>query len=104
MTRQRHPDKTARPFLQTGALPAAPPGSGWNREAEEAQLLPDHWVAPLWYLPRGIVAHPTKAVGPPQPLEPLLRSLQAERAAFGGERTDARARTSPMAQGLRFEV
>ena len=37
---QRHPDKRARHFLQTGTVPAAPPDSEWRWAAEEAQPLP----------------------------------------------------------------
>ena len=79
---QRHPDKRARHFLQTGTVPAVPPDSGWRWDAEGAQPLPDPWVLPLWYLPMGTLAHAAQAVKGafPQPLLPgvaLLRSLQA---------------------------
>ena len=81
-TLQRHPDKRARHFLQTGTVPAAPPDSEWRWDAGEAQPLPGPWVLPLWYLPMGTLAHATQAVKGafPQPLLPgvaLLRSLQA---------------------------
>ena len=81
-TLQRHPDKTARHFLQTGTVPAAPPDSEWRWDAGEAQPLPDPWVLPLWYWPMGTLAHATQAAKGafPQPLLPgvaLLRSLQA---------------------------
>ena len=81
-TLQRHPDKRARHFLQTGTVPAAPPGSEWRWDAGGAQPLPGPWVLPLWYLPMGTLAHATQAVRGafPQPLLPgvaLLRSLQA---------------------------
>ena len=84
-TLQRHPDKRARHFLQTGTVPAAPPDSEWRWDAGEAQLLPGPWVLPLWYLPMGTLAHATQAVKGafPQPLLPgvaLLRSLQARTA------------------------
>ena len=78
-TLQRHPDKRARHFLQTGTVPAAPPDSelamGRRGGATAAGPL-------LWYLPMGTLAHATKAVKGafPQPLLPgmaLLRSLQA---------------------------
>ena len=80
-TLQRHPDKRARPFPQTGTVPAAPPDSGWRWDAGGAQPLPDPWVLPLWYLPMGTLAHAAQAVKGafPQPLLPsvaLLRSLQ----------------------------
>ena len=59
----------------------APPGSGWKRDTEEAQPLPDPWVLPLWYLPTGTLARATQAVKgtfpPPQSPDALLRSLQA---------------------------
>ena len=81
-TLQRHPDKRARHFLQTGTVPAALPDSEWRWDAGEAQPLPGPWVLPLWYLPMGPLAHATQAVKGafPQPLLPgvaLLRSLQA---------------------------
>ena len=46
-TLQRHPDKMASHFLQTGTGPAAPRDSEWRWDAGEAQLLPDPWVLPL---------------------------------------------------------
>ena len=81
-TLQRHPDKRARHFQQTGTVPAAPPDSEWRWDAGQAQPLPGPWVLPLWYLPMGTLAHATQAVKGafPQPLLPgvaLLRSLQA---------------------------
>ena len=84
-TLQRHPDKRARHFLQTGTVPAAPPDSGWQWDAGGAQPLPDPWVLPLWYLLTGTLAHAAQAVKEafPQPLLPgvaLLRSLQAAAA------------------------
>ena len=81
-TLQRHPDKKARHFLQTGTVPATPPGSEWRWDAGVAKPLPGPWTLPLWYLPMGTLAHATQAVKGafPQPLLPgvaLLRSLQA---------------------------
>ena len=81
-TLQRHPDKKARHFLQTGTVPATPPDSEWRWDAGVAQPLPGPWALPLWYLPMGTLAHATQAVKGafPQPLLPgvaLLRSLQA---------------------------
>ena len=81
-TLQRHPDKRARHFLQTGTILAAPPDSEWRSDAGEAQPLPGPWVLPLCYLSMGTLAHATQAVkgALPQPLLPgvaLLRSLQA---------------------------
>ena len=69
-TLQRHPDKRARRFLQTGTVPAAPPDSGWRWDARGAQALQDPWVLPLWYLPMGTLAHAAQAVKGafPQPL------------------------------------
>ena len=80
-TLQRHPDKRARPFLQTGTVLIAPPGSGWKWDAEEAQPVPDPWIPPLWYLPTDALADATQAVKgafpPPQsPDAALLCSLQ----------------------------
>ena len=76
------PTRGARPFLQTGMVPAAPLDSGWKWDAEEAQPLPDPWVPPLWYPPMDALAHATVAVKgafpPPKPPgAALLRSLQA---------------------------
>ena len=81
-TLQRHPDKRARHFLQTGTVPAAPPDSEWRWNARGAQPLPDPWILPLWYSPRGTLAHDAQAVKGafPQPQLPgvaRLRSLQA---------------------------
>ena len=81
-TLERHPDKRARHFLQTGTVRAAPPDSEWRWDAGGAQPLPGPWVLPLWYLPVGTLAHATHAIKGafPQPLLPgvaLLRSLQA---------------------------
>ena len=81
-TLQRHPDKRARLFLQTGTVAGAPPDSGWRWNAGEAQPLPDPWILPLWYLPADALAHATQVVKgafpPPQPPGvALLRSLQA---------------------------
>ena len=66
-TLQRHPDKAAPPFGQTGTVLAGPPDSGWRWDAEEAQPLPDPWIPPLWSLPPP----------PRRPGTTLLRSLQA---------------------------
>ena len=84
-TLQRHPDNSARHFLQTGTVPAAPPDSEWRWDAGGAQPLPDPWVLPLWYSPISTLAHAAQVVKGafPQPLVPgviLLRSLQAEAA------------------------
>ena len=81
-TLERHPDKRARHFLQTGTALAAPPDSEWRWDAGEAQPLPGPWVLPLWYMPMGTLAHATQAIKGafPQPLLPsvaLLCSLQA---------------------------
>ena len=81
-TLQRHPDKQARHFPQTGTVPATPPDSEWRWDAGGAQALPGPWTLPLWYLPMGTLAHATQAVKGtfPQPLLPgvaLLRSMQA---------------------------
>ena len=81
-TLQRHPDKRAGNFLQTGTFPAAPPDSEWRWDAGRAELPPGPWVLLLWYLPMGTLAHAAQAVKGafPQPLLPrvaLLRSLQA---------------------------
>ena len=81
-TLQRHPDKRARHFLQTGTVLAAPPDSEWRWDAGGAQPLPGLWVLPVPYFPMGTLAHAAQAVKGafPQPLLPgvvLLRSLQA---------------------------
>ena len=87
-TLQRHRDKRACPFLQTGTVPAAPPNSGWRWDAEEAQPLPDPLILPLWHLPADALTHTTQAVKgaflPPQPPGvALFRSLQAVAAWVG---------------------
>ena len=46
-TLQRKPDKRARPFLQTGTVPTAPPDSGWRWNAGEAQPLPNPLILRL---------------------------------------------------------
>ena len=46
-TLQRHPDKKARHFLQTGTVPATPPDSEWRWDAGEAQPLPGPSTLPL---------------------------------------------------------
>ena len=104
-TLQRHPDKQARHFLQTGTVPATPPDSEWRWDAGEAQPLPGPWTLPLWYLPMGTLAHATQAVKGafPQPLLPgvaLLRSLQAGAALVRWK--EGKGRSSPyfpMVQG-----
>ena len=97
-TLQRHPDKRACHFLQTGTVPAAPPDFEWRWDAGEAQPLRGPWVLPLWYLPMGTLAHATQAVKGafPQPLLPgvaLLRSLQA--GAIWVRWTEGGGRSSP---------
>ena len=104
-TLQRHPDKRARHFLQTGTVPAGLPDSGWRWDAGGAQPLPDPWVLRLWYLPMGPLAHATQAVKGafPQPLLPgvaLLRSLQAGAAWVRWREEDGRPSPySPLVQG-----
>ena len=61
-TLQRHPDKRARHFLQTGTVPATPPDSKLRWDAGVAQPLPGPWTLLLWYLPMGTLAHATQAV------------------------------------------
>ena len=94
-TLQRHSDKRARHFLQTGMVLAAPPDSGWPWVAAEAHPLPDPWILPLWYLPTGTLAHTAQAVKgafpPPQPPGvALLRSLQAGAAWIRWQEEDRR--------------
>ena len=104
-TLQRHPDKQARHFLQTGTVPATPPDSEWRWDAGVAQPLPGPWTLPLWYLPMGTLAHAAQAVKGafPQPLLPgvaLLRSLQAGAAWVRWK--EGKGRSSPyfpMVQG-----
>ena len=104
-TLQRHPDKQARHFLQTGTVLATPPDSEWRWDAGVAQPLPGPWTLPLWYLPMGTLAHATQAVKGafPQPLLPgvaLLRSLQAGAAWVRWK--EGKGRSSPyfpMVQG-----
>ena len=96
-TLQRHPDNRARPFLQTGAVPAAPPDSGWRWYAAGAQPLSDPWILPLWYLPADALAYATQAVKgafpPPQaPDVALLRSLQAKAARVRWREENGRPR------------
>ena len=104
-TLQRHPDKQARHFLQTGTVPAAPPDSEWGWDAGVAQPLPGPWTLPLWYLPMSTLAHATQAVKgafpqPPLPGVALLRSLQAGAAWVRWK--EGKGRSSPyfpMVQG-----
>ena len=78
-TLQRHPDKMACPFLQTGVFP--PPPLDCNLEEKGAEPLLDSWVPQPWYLPAGAQAQGTQAAKgtypSPQPTNTLLRSLQA---------------------------
>ena len=79
-TLQRHPDKMAHHFLQTGTVPAAPPDSEWQWDAGGAQPLLGPWVLSLWYLPMATLAHAAQAVKgtflhPLLPGVALLRSL-----------------------------
>ena len=94
-TLQRHPDKEARHFLQTGTVPAAPPDFEWRWDAGGAQPLPDPWVLPLWYSLMETLAHARQAVNGafPQPRLPgvtLLRSLQAGAAWVQWREADGR--------------
>ena len=104
-TLQRHPDKRARHFLQTGTVPAALPDSEWRWDAGGAQPLPGPSVSPLWYLPMGTLAHATQAVKGafPQPLLSgvgLLRSLQAGAAWVQWREGGGRSSPSfPLVQG-----
>ena len=105
-TLQRHPDKRARHFLQTGTVQAAPPDSEWRWDAGGAQLLPDPWVSlPLWYLPMGTLANAAQAVKEafPQPLLPgvaLLHSLQVGAAWVRWREEDGRPSPYfPLVQG-----
>ena len=83
-TLQRHPDKRARHFLQTGTVPAAPPDSEWRWDAGRAQPLPGPWVLPLWYLPVGTLAHATQAVKGGFPAETPPRRGPAPQPTGGG--------------------
>ena len=104
-TLQRHPDKRACHFLQTGTFPAAPADSEWRWEAGRAQPLPDPWILPMWYLPPGTLAHAPKAVKgafpPPQPPSmALLSSLQARAEWIRWQEEDGRlSRYFPLVQG-----
>ena len=104
-TLQRHTDKRARHFLQTGTVPANPPDSEWRWDAEGAQPLPDPWILPLWYLPTGTLAHAAQAVKGafPQPLHPglaPLRSLQEGAAWIRWREEDGRPTPYfPLVQG-----
>ena len=102
---QRHPDKRACHFLQTGMVPAAAPDSEWRWDAGGAQPLPDPCVLPLWYLHMGTLAHAAQAVKGafPQPLLPgvaLLHSLQAGATWARWREEDGRpSRYFPLVQG-----
>ena len=107
---QRHPDKRARHFLQTGTVPAAPPDSEWRWDAGEAQPLPGPWVLPLWYLPMNTLAHATQAVKGAflQPLLPgvaLLAACRRGPPGYGGrKRAGARAPISPWSRARRYST
>ena len=104
-TLQRHPDKRARDFLQTGTVPAAPPDSEWRWDAGGAQPVPNPLILPLWYSPTGTLAHAAQAVKGafPQPQLPgvaLLRSLQAGAAWIRWREEDGRPSPYfPLVQG-----
>ena len=95
-TLQRHSDKRARPLLQTGTVPAAPPDSGGRWDVGEAQPLPDPWILPLWYLPADALAHATQDVkGAFPPPQTPWRSFAPQPAGGGGLGTVAKGeRTS----------
>ena len=77
-TLQQHPDKMARPLLQTAVLLAA--RVEWNWDTKEAPPPPDSRVPLLWYLPTGTQAHAMQAAkgafSPPNAPNTVLRSLQ----------------------------
>ena len=85
-TLQQLPDKMARPFLQTGRVLAAPPGSGWKWEAEEAQPLPDPWVprfGPCQRLPWPMPPRPSTGLSHcPNHLTPCSAACRRERPGF----------------------
>ena len=89
------------PVLQTGVVPAAP--AEWNWDAKDAQLLPDSWVASLWYLPARTQAHANQAAKgafpPLQLTNNLLRSLQAGAAWVQGKGNGRSSPYLPMLQG-----
>ena len=95
-TLQRQPDRRACHFLQTGTAPAAPPDSGWQWDAREAQPLPDLWILPLWYLPTDALAHTTQAVKGTFPPPPIPRGgPPPQPTGEGGQRTVARRGRTP---------
>ena len=63
VTLQRHPNKMARPFLQTGTVSAALPGTVTKWDSEESQPVPDPWVSPSLKLCQG---HPGPCHSGPQ--------------------------------------
>ena len=104
-TLQRHPDKRARHFLQTGRVLAAQPDSEWRWDAGGTQPLPDPWILPLSYSATGTLANAVQAVKGafPQPQLPglaLLRSLQAGAAWIPWREEDGRPSPFlPLVQG-----
>ena len=106
-TLQRHPDKKAHHFLQTGTVSATLPDSEWRWEAGVAQPLPGPWALPLWYLPMGTLAHATQAVKGafPQPLLPAWPCSAACRRGppgyGGGKEKGARAPISAWCRARR---
>ena len=94
-TLQRHPDKRAHHFLQTGTVLAAPPDSEWRWDAGGAQLLPNPWVPPAVVLTHGYpgpcrpsrrgdtpAAAPTRRDPAPQPAGgSRLGTVEGERRA-----------------------
>ena len=102
---QRHPDKRAHHFLQTGTVPAAPPDSEWRWDAGEAQPLPGPWVRPLWGLPMGTLAHPLKpsrglSRSRSSPAWPCSAACRRGPPGYGGRKeAGARAPISPWSSG-----
>ena len=109
-TVQRHPDKRARHFLQTGTVPAALPDSELQWDAGGAQPLPDPWILLLCTHPRAPWPMPPKpARGPSHsynsPAWPCSAACRQEWPGYGGgRRTGTRTCISPWCRARRYST
>ena len=109
-TLQRHPDKRARHFLQTGTVPAAPPDSEWRWDAGEAQPLRGTGSSRCGICPRAPWPTPLKpsrglSRSRSSPVWPCSAACRRGRPGYGGgKRAGARAPISPSSRARRYST